>query len=228
MNEQINVDTIYETLRGKSALNKKVLTETQQAFRILRERAEKTALRLREIIVSKKDEMEAKVGDGGEFSFSIEIGPDIITFSNMQDVSAPSGEMPCLKSAYVQQDPSRAYFGQILVYNFLTSSYLQRRMQDPGYMVARILVNKDGVFTVEGVGKVTEEFTDLSATPVNVENMQKLVETCILASLAIDLMMPPADQIQIIPLETHLATGVVQGIEKVGFRVNAKARTTPA
>lgn len=228
MNELINVEAIYETLRGKSALNKKVLSETQRAFHLLRERAEKTALRLREIIVSQKDEAEAKVDDGGEYMFTIEIGPDIIAFSNMQDVSAPSGDMPSLKTPYVQEDPSRAYFGQILVYNFLTSSYVQRRMQDPGYMVARILVNKDGFFTVEGVGKVAEPFADLASCQVDATNMQKVVESCILASLAIDLMMPPADQIQIIPLEAQMASGMVQEMEKVGFRVNARARSTPA
>lgn len=228
MNEISGVDAIYETLRGKSALNKKVMTETQQAFALLRECSEKTALKLREIIVSKKDELEAKVDDGGEHNFSVEIGPDVIAFTNVHDVSAPSADMACLKSDYVREDPSRAYFGQILVYNFLTTSYLQRKMDEPGYMVARILVNKDGRFTVEGVGKMAEAFSDLASNTVSKETMQKVVESCILAALAIDLMMPPADQIQIISLEAQFASKVTKEMEKVGFRVSARARHTPS
>jgi hypothetical protein len=42
------------------------------------------------------------------------------------------------------------YFGVVNVYNFLSDSFRYNRERDLGYLVARIFLNKEGHFFVQG------------------------------------------------------------------------------
>ena len=54
------------------------------------------------------------------------------------------------KQKYVKEDKMRSFCGVIHVYNFLNDSFKYNRLNDVGNLVARIFVNKDKHFFVEG------------------------------------------------------------------------------
>ena len=54
------------------------------------------------------------------------------------------------KTKYVQQDLMRSFCGIINIYNFLSDSLKYNRMNDSGFLISRIFINKDKHFFVEG------------------------------------------------------------------------------
>ncbi|MBK8708140.1 MAG: hypothetical protein IPN30_06560 [Flavobacteriales bacterium] len=54
------------------------------------------------------------------------------------------------RTSYLEDDEACGYFGVINVYNFLSDSFKFNRERDLGYLVARLFLNKDGHFMVQG------------------------------------------------------------------------------
>ena len=70
---------------------------------------------------------------------------NIVTFEDTHDV---------MKDPYIQAADINRYFGQIMIYNFMSDSIKFHRVNDPGYLLARLLINHDGRYIIEGEGKL--------------------------------------------------------------------------
>ena len=58
-------------------------------------------------------------------------------------------------SSYVKEDKYRAYCSVINVYNFLSDSFKYNRVNDLGFMIGRIFINKEKHFFTEGNGRMS-------------------------------------------------------------------------
>ncbi len=66
-----------------------------------------------------------------------------------------------LKSSYTKQPEKKAFFGMISVYNFLTDSLKYKRANDIGVLIARVFINHENHFFVEGKKQLGFVFNDL-------------------------------------------------------------------
>jgi hypothetical protein len=104
------------------------------------------------------------------------------------------------KSPFIQRSDKGAYFGVINIYNFLSDSFRYHRLNDLGYMIARIFINKEGHFFVEGKGQLGYRFNDISIQKVDVDQFQELIETVLTYVMNFDLYSPPYQAVQEISL----------------------------
>jgi len=123
---------------------------------------------------------------------------------------------PVNKIPYVLDDPLRSYCGMIMIYNFLADSFRYNRMNDLGYLVARIFINKDKHFFVEGKRQSGELVKDFAVDTISPGILREIVETAIEYSISFDLLVPlkiaTVDQMQEKISHSKIATG-----KRIGF-----------
>ena len=82
--------------------------------------------------------------------FHIRIAGDLLVFVLHTNIITLPDDCEYNKNNYVADQPLRKYPGQINVYNFMADSFEFNRLNDPGYLLARLLINSENYFIVEG------------------------------------------------------------------------------
>ena len=91
---------------------------------------------------------------------------------------------------YFKDDPTRSYGGIIHVYNFLNDSLQYNRENDLGFMIARVFVNKESHFAVEGAGKINTHFRKIHQQRFDPASQEKLVKDLMQFALTFELYVP--------------------------------------
>jgi hypothetical protein len=194
--------SLLEAFVIKSTVKRKVYSNTFQSFKIL-----KKVLKLleKEYISIIKEQVHPSVlpafRDRGPFEVEFEIGGDLLIFSMHSNVFEFDNKHPVLQSVYIQNDPLRSYCGMINIYNFLADSFKYNRQNDLGYLVARIFINKDNHFFVEGKRQTDENVKSFAIDTISPGVLRQIVETAIRYCIEFDLLVPPYDQVKLATVE---------------------------
>jgi hypothetical protein len=157
----------------------------------------------------------------GKFEVELKVADDILIFIMHTNsfVFAPSH--PIYKTNYITLKPSRATCGMISVYNFLSDSFKFDRKNDVGQLVARIFVNEENHFFVEGMKQIGILFNDLATMNLAAENIEALIEACVIYSLDIDITVPPFDsmkQITVYDVVNYNMQTAINAGSRLGFK----------
>ncbi len=193
---------LLEAFVIKSTVKQKVYSNTLQSFRLL-----KKVLKLleKEYISTLKEQVQPislpLFRERGPFEAEFEIGGDLLIFSMHSNVFEFDNKHPVLKSPYIQSDPLRSYCGMINIYNFLADSFKYSREKDLGYLVARIFINKDNHFFVEGKRQTEENVKSFAIDTISPGVLRQILETAIGYCIEFDLLVPPYDQVKLATVE---------------------------
>ncbi len=211
------LDQIFDGLRQKSTAKQAIYRNTQAAFDCLRLVSQELVKELN----SKRPPLDASVvieyRSINELEFHVRFSGDLLVFvmhSNIVTFPDDYGPMP---SAYVGADFQRRFFGHIMAYNFMADSIKYQRMNDPGYLVGRLLVNIDNHYYLEGVQQLELPHNDMSDNLVTPAMMRLFVESAMIAAVNNDLIAPPLPEIQRINVKQKLENQQVSRGSKVGF-----------
>lgn len=214
-----------EALIIKSTVKQHVYENTKQTFVILKKVLKQLEKEYLSII---NDEIPSAglpvFKDRGPFEAEIKVGGDLLIFSMHSNVFEFDDKHPAWKTEYLKDDPLRAYCGVINIYNFLADSFKYNRVNDIGYLVARIFVNKDNHFFVEGKRQTSETVKDFSKDTISPGILREIIETAIQYCIQFDLLVPPYDQVKLATVEqmrqkishSKMTTG-----KRIGFSFNA-------
>ncbi|MBL7891665.1 MAG: hypothetical protein JNL63_03475, partial [Bacteroidia bacterium] len=125
------------------------------------------------------------------------------------------------KTSYVKEDNNRSFCGMIQVFNFLADSFKYNRVNDLGYLIGRIFINKESHYFVEGKRQLGFLYNDFVNTTIDKAALKAIVESAILYCLNFDLFTPPFDSvkevtvsdIQAVENSMQISTG-----KRLGFR----------
>lgn len=194
--------SFLEALVIKSSTKQKVYQNTLQTFAIL-----KKVLKQLE-----KDYLEAIKGkvpsavlpsfrERGPFEAEFRIAGDLLLFSMHSNVFEFNDNHPVWKMKYVEEDPLRSYCGTINIYNFLADSFKYNRVNDIGYLVARLFINKENHFFVEGKKQDDEVVKDFAIDAISPGFLRQIVETAIQFCIEFDLLVPPYEHVKMATVE---------------------------
>ena len=191
-------ESLLEALVIKSNVKQKVYENTQQTFRILK----KVLKQLEETYCAKiRNDVPASVlpvfKERGPFEAEFKIAGDLLIFSMHSNVFEFDDKHPVWNTAYLKEDPLRSYCGTINIYNFLSDSFKYNRVNDLGYLVARIFVNKENHFFVEGKRQADEVVKDFAKDTISPGVIRQIVETAIQYCIEFDLLVPLYDQVKL-------------------------------
>jgi hypothetical protein len=218
-------ESLLEALVIKSNVKQQVFDNTLKAFNIL-----KKVLKQLAMDYSSKIKLDIPASslpvfkDRGSFEAEFQIAGDLLIFSMHSNVFEFDDKHPVWNTTYIKDDPLRSYCGTINIYNFLADSFKYNRPNDLGYLVARIFINKDNHFFVEGKRQSEEVVKDFAMDSVSPGLIRQIIETAIQYCIEFDLLVPPYDQVKMATVEqmnqkmshSKMSTG-----KRLGFSFNS-------
>jgi hypothetical protein len=191
--EQNNNHRFYNKLVDKASLKRVVYNNTKEVFQEFKKVADLLCSDTRKQLRDQNEKIRVDFKEKSEFESEIVFAGDTLIMSMHTNVFEFPRMHNVMKTPYVIEDPSRSYAGVINMYNFLTDSFKYNRLNDAGYLVARVFINKDKFFLVEGKHQTGFYFDQFMTKPIERDSIKKIIEAAILYSLDFDLLTPPYD-----------------------------------
>lgn len=215
---------IFEGLRQKSTAKQAIYRNTQAAFELLRQVSQELVGELSNKLTPVDSSVVIQYLPINEMEFHIRFSGDLLIFvlhSNIVTFPDDYGPMP---TEYVEADFRRRFFGHIMAYNFMADSIKYQRLNDPGYLVGRLLINIDSHYFLEGVQQLEMPDLDMSDNFLTADAMKLFVESAMIAAVNNDLIAPPLPEIQKISVKQKIENQQVSRGSKVGFSFSHQQR----
>lgn len=211
-------ERIIEVLSTKSSTKQQVHRNVLNTFARLKGVLIQLSAELNAAVCDIDRHVVVEFFDRGEYEAEIRFSGDALVFQVHTNAFALPPDHVLRKLPEAKADPLFAYFGMIHVYNFLADSFRMNRLNDAGYLLGRILVNKDGRAMLEGHDKLTRA---LSEGPVDDSLLKEWVQQAILYAMAFDLMASPFEGLEEVSVAQFLdVSGQLKQrtAKKLGFR----------
>ena len=219
---EANRQQLIDLLMHKSALKQDVADDLEVVFADLRKLIDLEINALKEVIIDERVRLFVK--DRGDHEFHVYIGSDVLVFNLHHNVFRLPDSNPLWGTSYFKSQPNNGYFGTIHIYNFLAESLQQNRLDDQGYLLARIFVNHERHFFIEGKGSLGYTFSDPQHMLLSSEMLQLIAQMSFAYALQFDLYIPPFElmdevsvgQIYVMGEQLKLRTA-----KRLGFKMSA-------
>jgi len=217
--------SFLEALVIKSSVKQKVYENTVQTLKIVKKVLVQLEKNYRNIIQDKMTGSSLPhYQERGPFEVEFKIGGDLLLFSMHSNVFQFDDKHPVWNTDYIKEEPMNSYCGVINIYNFLADSFKYNRLNDIGYLVARIFINQENHFFVEGKRQSDEVVKDFAIDSISPGIVRQIIETAIQYSIEFDLLMPPYDQVKMATVdqmrEKISHSKIVTG-KRLGFGFNS-------
>lgn len=189
-------ELILKTIREKSSVKADIFQTTQKAFNTLKKVLKEKADRLAKEVSAIDSRITVEYQDHGQFDVQLKVAGDVLVFHMHSNVFEFDKSHPIWKSPYVRDNEVNSYCGLINVYNFLADSFKYNRYQDIGYLIARIFINRERHFFVEGKRQLGFLYSDFVHAEISEEQIRAIVDSAILYCLDFDLLTPPYEQVK--------------------------------
>jgi hypothetical protein len=214
-------ETLYRLVREKAILKQDVYHNTLDVFANLKAVLAETVKDISVNYGGNDSRVEFHFRDRGDFQAEAKIAGDVLVFYMHTNVFQFDKSNNLWKSSYLKEHEENSYVGIINVYNFLSDSFKYQRVSDVGYLIARIFVNKENHFMVQGKRQLGFMYNDFINSVLDKDAMRSIIDSALLYTIDFDLLAPPyenlqqvtVDEIQSVTTSTNLATG-----KRVGFR----------
>jgi len=214
---------IIETLIEKSGMKQNVFDNTLNIFGKLKKVLQKLEKEYNNKLNEVDERLLLSYKDDGMFQCELKVAGDVLLFHMHSNIFEFDRDHGVWKISYVQKDKSVTYCGIINIYNFLSDSFKYSRYEDLGYLVARLFVNKDFHYFVEGKQQMGYLYNDFGKNTIDEKVLTDILESAILYSLKFDLLAPPYDTVKILSVgqviekrKQNLQTG-----KRLGFSFNS-------
>ncbi len=212
---------IIEVMARKSGMKQDVFEKTGQAFAQLKEVLQEVAAELGEAIAKKDPRLIVEYTEQGALAARLKTAGDTVIFTMHSNVFLLDQSNSLWKTSYLTEDNTRGYFGVINVYNFLSDSFRYDRERDLGYLVARLFLNKEDHYFVQGKKQLGFLYNDLADNVLDRAAMKALLCSVVLHVLDFDLLAPPYDQVSQVTVEEMKqmdAHSMISTGKRLGFR----------
>lgn len=215
---------IVELLNTKTVVKQNVYTSTKLHFEGLRNVLLKVVDFYNSQIESNDVNLSLSYQDKGQYVMQLKVAGDVLVFQMHTNTFEFDRDHEVWKSEYIKEDLNNSYCGVINIYNFLYDSFRYNRLNDLGYLIARVFINKDGHYFVEGKRQRGTGINNFGTSILNADKWQQIVETAVLYSLEFDLLVPPYDDMKIISLmqmNDEMQSSQVKTGKRLGFIYNS-------
>ena len=225
LNSEDPIKFIKHLLESKSTAKQAAYKHICRAFEILRDEAKSIVDELNRRAKPTDKDVTVEFGVVSDLEFDVKLAGDMLIFAMSTNVVTLEETHAIMKNEYIRQNEVNRYFGQVMVYNFMAESLKHHRNNDPGYLLARLMVNHENLFFIEGE-KELEEYNDMSEQPVSEADLKKVVKIVLKMAIENDLVAPSFTEVKSITLRQkrdHLLE--LGGAQKIGFRMSYEQKT---
>lgn len=184
-------DLILNLLKTKSVLKQDVYDNTLRGFGLLKQCASGLIDALNKEVKKHDERLSLEFTDCSPFHFDLKVAGDQLVFAMHTNVFQFDKNHHLWQTRYFKEDENRSFFGQINVYNFLSDSFKYSRVNDIGYLIARIFINKENQLIIEGKKFINEGFQHPDIKQADNPSFQLLLCNLIRYAMEFDLYAQP-------------------------------------
>jgi hypothetical protein len=224
MNQVDKKEEILRIISEKSVLKQKVFDNTLATFTNLKSVLKYIANNFNSNLrgIDKRVYLEYK--DLGAFDAELKVAGDLLVFSMHSNAFEFDRSHSVWKLSYVEKNPGSTICGMISIYNFLNDSFKYDRNDDLGYLIARIFVNKDLNYFVEGKRQMGYWCNNFGVSTIDNETLRDVIYSAIQYSLEFDLLVPPYDDVKIATvaqINSKIESSKLRTGKRLGFTFNS-------
>lgn len=215
---------IISILKEKSVLKQRVFDNTFASFCDVKDILKNLSKDVNSNLGNIDSRIKLEYTDRSSFDAQMKVAGDILLFSMHSNIFQFDREHPAWKTSYIQKNKYNAYSGIINIYNFLADSFKYSRLEDLGYLIARIFINHENQYFVEGKRQMGMLFSNYGNEEISKESLQIIIETAIQYSLEFDLLVPPYDTVKIATVgqvEAKIQHSRIITGKRLGFQFNS-------
>lgn len=214
-------EQILSMLREKSVMKQDVYRNTHNAIDLLKEVIKEVAEDLKGEVSGIDKRLSIDFRFPSDHEIELKVAGDMLVFYMHSNVFEFDKSHPMFKTGYIKQSELNSYSGIIYVYNFLADSFKYNRLQDLGYLISRIFVNRENRFFMESKLPFGYKYANFSSEPLGKEVMKEIVYDLILYAISFDLYTPPADTVREISLneiQERVQSDKLKTGKRLGFK----------
>lgn len=220
-----NYKEILGQLESKASLKQAIYRSTTEVFGLTKKILFKIASKLHADYSQKDPSVEIHFKENNQFEAQLKFSGDMLMISMHSNVFNFEEGHSIFQTSYVKADKNLSYCGVIYIHNFLADSIKYNRLSDEGTLIARILVNKEKHFIVEGDGALGFLYESLGSNIISEENLTDILEKSILMCLKTDLLLPVFAQIKDVTLHQKQSLVAASGYptgKRLGYLFNSE------
>ncbi len=215
---------ILNNLSEKSGMKQLVYDNTFATFNLIKEVLHEMASDYNSAFKGIDKRVKLEYHDRGKFEAEIRVAGDILIFSMHSNVFQFDRDHNIWKLSYVKDNKNASYCGIINIYNFLRDSFKYNRLDDLGYLIGRIFINRDYHYFVEGKRQMGFLYNNFGSATIDKEALISIIQSSILYTLEFDLLVPPYDVVKIASvnqMNTKIENSKLQTGKRLGFKFNS-------
>ena len=155
------------------------------------------------------------------FEIELKFGGDILIFMMHTNVFEFPRNHRVMNTSYVKEDKNRSYCGVINIYNFLADSFKYNRLNDVGYLIGRVFINKDKHYFIEGKRELGYLYNNFGQNELTTEIAEIITTAAIQYTVNFDLLTPPYENVKEVSLH-EMRTAIDSLTLKTGKRLGFK------
>ena len=159
-----------------------------------------------------------------EFEAELKFAGDTLVFIMHTNIFEFSRNHEVMKTPYIKEDIDRSYCGIINIFNFLSDSFKYDRVNDVGYMIGRIFINKDMHYFIEGKREIGFLYKSFANSLMNQESACDILESAIQYTINFDLLTPHYDNVKEVTVQEFkavLGSMQIKTGKRLGFKFQA-------
>ena len=215
---------LFKAIIEKGSFKQKVYASTLEAMQTIKTSIKELSNEYQLLPKAQMKNIPIRYQEKGDFQIEIKFAGDVLIFLMHTNVFEFSREHPIMKTHYIKEDTKRSYCGVIHIYNFLSDSFKYNRVNDSGYLIGRLFINKDDHFFIEGkqeLALIQNSFAQIEFTK---ETADKLIDAAMRYSTAFDLLTPPYDaiaEVTVDDMQITLDNMKLKTAKRMGFRFHS-------
>jgi len=191
-------EKILNLLNKKAATKQEVYRNTKDVLRVIQDLLKSKAKFLNDAMKDLDKSVLVEYISKGNYEAQIKFSGDTLLFHMHSNVFDFPKNHSINQTKYVKDDNLRSFCGVIHIYNILSDSLKYNRLNDEGYLIARVFINKDNQFFVEGEKQLGFLFNDFVNQKVSNEKVAEIIDVAMLFALDFDMYTPNFNDVRVI------------------------------
>ncbi|MBR4648010.1 MAG: hypothetical protein IKO75_12935 [Bacteroidales bacterium] len=215
-------DSLCKLLITKGELKQSIFTVTLETMQLFKDAAKSFEEHYRDNYADDHDSIPVLFTNKNQYQFMLKFGGDVLIFLMHTNIFEFSRDHEVMRTPYIKEDKDRSYCGMIQIFNFLGDSLKYDRVNDLGYMIGRIFINKEGHYYIEGKRELAQVINNFSSNEISADAVKEILSSAIRYTLNFDLLVPNYEDMKIITvndiLQLEEQTNLLRTGKRLGFR----------
>lgn len=214
-------DQIIQLLKEKSVMKQDVFKNTKQAFSLFKSVINEVSDELKQEARGIDSRITIDCNSVGDYQIELKVAGDVLVFYMHTNVFEFDKSHPMFKTGYIKENHYNSYSGIIYVYNFLSDSFKYNRLNDLGYLIGRVFINRENRFFVESKPTLGYRYQNFSQEAINAAVFKDILYELISYCISFDLYTPPTNavnEISVNEIQERVQSDRLKTGKRLGFR----------